>query len=89
MASKESELEEWPILHLSQVAYEKRGTNQAINSNCNIQLAILLQKLPPSKLGKYDKFPFSSQLGFVHAIPKDHWYWFSWIISKKVLSCTT
>ncbi len=34
-------------------------------------MAILLQKSPPSKSDEYDKFPLSSQLGFIHAIPED------------------
>jgi hypothetical protein len=52
------------------MVYDKRVNNQAIKSRHDLQMAILLQKSPPSKSDEYDKFPLSSQLGFIHAIPE-------------------
>jgi hypothetical protein len=50
--------------------YERRTTNQAIKSLFDIQLAVLLNKLPAGKLDEFIRFPLSSQLGFIHAIPE-------------------
>ncbi len=32
---------------------------------------VLLHKISPSKLEEYDKYPLTSRLGFIHAIPED------------------
>jgi len=70
MAAKDAELQERPDIRFSKVVYEKRTTNQAIKSCFDVQLAVLLNKLPATKLDEFIRFPLSSQLGFMHAIPE-------------------
>jgi hypothetical protein len=71
LAAKEAELQERPIIIDSQVTYQARPANIAIKSRADILLDVLLNKLPRSKLHEYDRFPLSSQLGFLHAIPEE------------------
>jgi hypothetical protein len=61
---------ERPVFWFSKVVYERRITNQAIKSLFDIQLAVLLNKLPADKLDEFIRFPWSSQLGFIRAIPE-------------------
>ena len=71
VAAKEAELQERPTVQSNQIIFETRPENLAIKSRHEIQLSILLKKLPPSKLQEYDTFPLCSQLGFLHAIPEE------------------
>ena len=71
VAAKEAELQERPTVQSNQIIFETRPENLAIKSRHEIQLLILLKKLPPSKLQEYDNFPLCSQLGFLHAIPEE------------------
>jgi hypothetical protein len=70
-AAKATELEIRPIVQAAHLKYERREYNQAIQSQHDIQLAVLLHKLPIEKLTEFDNFPLMSQLGFLHAIPED------------------
>jgi hypothetical protein len=69
-AAKEAELEERKIIRDSCVVYASRSTNKAIKSRAEINMDVLLNRLPSKKLIEYDKFPLSSRLGFMHAIPE-------------------
>lgn len=71
MAARDSELQERPVVILSHIEYQKRENNQAIKSRRDVQLLVLLQKLDPSILEDFEKFPLASQLGFIHAIPEE------------------
>jgi len=69
--AKDSELLEKPIVNSSHLEYQRRTNNIAIKSKQDVQTLVLLCKLSPSKLEEYQKYPLSSQLGFIHAIPED------------------
>jgi hypothetical protein len=70
-AAIEAELQMRPIVRDSRLLYEQRNQNQAIKAQNEVQISVLLQRLPPAKLEEYIRFPLSAQLGFIHAIPED------------------
>jgi hypothetical protein len=61
----------WPIIWSSQIIHERRDLNQAIKAHHDVQLLVLLCKLPPTKLDEYEQFPLLAQFEFIHAIPED------------------
>ena len=69
-AAKRDELEERKIIRDSKVIYESRSEHKAIRSRSAIQQDVHLNRLPPKKLAEYDRFPLTSQLGLIHAIPE-------------------
>jgi len=71
MVAKDSELPERPIIRASQLLYEKRVENIAIKSRHEIHQLVVMRKIRQEKLDEYDRYPLSSQLGFLHAIPEE------------------
>jgi len=49
---------------------QSQNRNIAIISRNAINLAVLLNKLPQSKLLDYDKYPLTFRIGFIHSIPE-------------------
>jgi len=70
-AAKVSELLERPIIRASHLVNEKRVENIAIKSRHEIHWLVVMRKLRQEKLDEYDRYPLSSQLGFLHAIPEE------------------
>jgi hypothetical protein len=50
---------------------QSRNRNIAIISRNAINLAVLLNKLPQSKLLDYDNFPLAFRISFIHSIPEN------------------
>jgi hypothetical protein len=70
-AAKLAEIQERPVVQGSQLLSEQRQEHIAIKSKREVQLSTILFKLPEKKLQEYEDFPFTAQLGFIHAIPED------------------
>ncbi len=70
-AAREAELLSRPVIRNSRLIYEQRIRNHAIRSCRDVQLAVLLHRLPPEKLEEYTTYPLMAQLGFIHAIPEE------------------
>jgi hypothetical protein len=70
-AIKETELMERPIVKSKHLIYEKRTNNVAIKTPHEVQMLVLLKRLPGTKMNEFHNFPLSAQLGFIHAIPEE------------------
>ncbi len=66
--ANDAELMNRPIVGPSRLIYEKRSNKITIRSRHEIQTLILLQKMHPSKIEDYDRYPYASQLGLIPAI---------------------
>jgi hypothetical protein len=70
-AAKDAELQDRPIVKSAHMIMEKKLHNMAIRSRHEIQWLINIQKVYHSKLEDYDKYPYTTQLGFIQAIPEE------------------
>lgn len=70
-AARKAELQSRPIVRESRLVNKQRQQHQAIKTLNEVQLLVLLHRLPPVKLEEYKIFPFMAQIGFIHAIPED------------------
>jgi hypothetical protein len=68
--ASELELAERPIVDKNQVFMQSQNWNIAIISRNALNFAVLLNKLPQSKLLEYDKYPLAFRVGFIHSLPE-------------------
>jgi len=61
------------VLVQSKLMKQTRTHNMCIKSRHSLNMAILLNQLPPEKLQDYDKFPLSHRIGFIHSIAEQNY----------------
>jgi hypothetical protein len=64
------ERHERPIVQNSQVRMDSRNNNVAILARHSLKIAIILDRIPATRIRDYDSFPLAHRLGFIHSLPE-------------------
>jgi hypothetical protein len=59
-----------PIAQNSQVRMDSRNNNVAILARNSLNIAMLLNGIPATKIRDYYSFPLAHRLGFIHSLPE-------------------
>jgi len=55
-------------VYKSKLSIEARASNKALLSRNELNLAVLLNRIPEKKLREYDNYPLAFRIGFIHSI---------------------